>query len=413
MTLQSLWSEMSGKTLPTYPSTFQLPVIDGQSLPLGVNGSPAERSTATYWNRAALRQVSGLQRSDDVAVSVHGPGNLNYNAAQATGLDYAAPLGNIPMVLIFAAALDLWRRRLSLPLQRMAVGFNGIAGQNIVEFDRDPATGTLGTRIRDNHLHWITEARRVAPNAAPLVYGMCQGEANAADAQGVYFPKAVKAYDAALADIETATGARPPVMVFQTGGNFNTSSVPWGCCLDQLDLVRHYSGIFAGPIYPGILTDGTHPDLTSSIISSEIAAMVFARHEQGQRIDLMPGTPLWTGNTVRIPFEGLGGKALQFDGSDLYGAYGGLNNHGVEATGAAITSVTLDGDAVVVACDGPMTRVQIAMQAADQSAALDGQGRSKSAHRCDIRESAAEDSLLLPGTPLKRFIPSCRFDRPA
>ena len=72
----------------------------------------------------------------------------------------------------------------------------------------------------------------------------------------------------------------------------------------------------------------------------------------------------------------------------------------------------LDGNAVVVTCDGPMTQVQIAMQSQDVSAHVDGDGKNYPAHRCDIMEASPLDSLMLPGQQLKRFIPSCRFARP-
>lgn len=412
MSLMSLWSRMSGIKLLAYGG-YQFPIIDGQSLALGYNGTVEERKDLTYRCRAGIKQLLGLRRSDDAAdIYLHGPGTMNYAAAHATAMVAAAPTANAPAVHTFALALDAWRRRQAATLYRMIIGFNGIAGQSILEFDRNAATGTLGTLIRDNHARWYSEGRSLA-SGQPLVYGFIQGEANVSMTPSAYRAAATIAFNDALGDIEAAFGTRPPLMLWQTGGYIDSTGQPYGSTLAQLDLVADFDAIFAGPLYPILTYDNqVHPDMASQIVHTEIAAYVFLRHEQGQNINLLPGAPVWSGNTVRIQFSTEGGKALAFDAADKYAAYGGLANHGVEATGAAITGVTLDGNAVVVACDGPMTQVQIAMQAQNMAGFVDGNGKNYPAHRCDIMEASPADSLMLPGTPLKRFIPSCRFTRP-
>ncbi|WP_028713031.1 hypothetical protein [Paracoccus sp. J55] len=414
MRLQSLWSQMSGLAPARLAAGAQIVIIDGQSLALGCNASPEERRAHSHHARAAVRQLDGLCRPDGVAVRLHGPGSLGYDARHATGHSAAVPLANVPAAFSFSQALDLWRRRLGIARHRMFVGCHSIAGTSIHEFDRDPAHGRLGTTIRDNHARWLQEALRVAPGARPLVYGMIQGEANIAMSAPAYRAAAARAYGDALDDIEALTGIRPPLMLWQTGGYVNAAAArPYGPVLAQLDLVRDFDAIFAGPLYPVLTFDNAvHPDLPSQLIHCEIAAYVFARREQGRNVNLLPGRPVWQGNTLRIPFSTEDGKPLIFDPDSEYPAYGGLADHGVEAAGARITDVALDGNAVVVTCDGPMTRVQIALQAADMSAHADARGRNHGAHRCDIIEADPPDSLLLPGRKLKRFIPSCRFQRP-
>ncbi|WP_062560374.1 hypothetical protein [Paracoccus aminovorans] len=389
-------------------------IIDGQSLGLGHNGTAAERTQEGYRNRPASRMHRGLMRSDAaLTMPLHGPLSQGYAADHATGLSFAVPVGNIPACLTFASALDLWRRQLGLPLHRMIVGFNGIGGQSIVQFDHDPLPDPFGTKIRDNHARWLAEMMSVEPTAVPLLYACIQGEADVSQTPEWYRAQAHVSYDAALDDIEAATGVRPPVVVWQTGAYTNGTTTNSGSTLAQLQLVEDYSAAFAGPLYPNFLADNVvHPTLDYQILHCEIAALVWAHREAGQNINLLPLAPIWSGNTVRIPFSVRPGRSLAFEAVDKYAAYGGLTNHGVEATGANITSVTLDGNAVVVTCDGPMTQVQIAMQSQDVSSFADGSLGNYGAHRCDIMESDPEDSLMLPGWKLKRFIPSCRFARP-
>lgn len=393
----TLWQSMSRIRLRTYAAGWQVPIIDGQSLALGVNPTVAQRAWANYRRRSALRMVLGLRRADNAVSHLHGNGALGYSEADhATGLGYAVAAANVPSCFTFAAALDLWRAKMGLPLRRMLVGFNGMAGQSVTEFDKPGL-------IRDNHARWLTEALTVAPGLSPIVYARKQGEADVSMAAGAWLPLADKADADALDDIQSITGTRPPLMVWQTGGYRNTVGDAYGVALDQLVQAQRPGVIFAGPLYPFQVADTVHHTWESQIIVDEIAARVFALREAGTNANLLPGVPEWQGNTVRIPFTC---AALAFDPVDRYAGQGGLVNHGVEAAGANIVSVTLDGNAVVVTCDGPMTQVQIAMQSADMSA------HSYVAHRCDIMESGPVDSLMLPGVPLKRFIPSCRFVRP-
>lgn len=414
MSLQSLWSQMSGIVLPTYATAWQLPIIDGQSLALGYNGSPTERASVAYVSRASTKMLTGMQRSDAAAVFIHGPSSLGYNATAATGIVAASAAANIPMVFLFALGLDKWRRELARPLNRMIVGFNGQAGQSIVEFDDDSPsiTGSLGTVLRDNHTRWVAEARTLAPGASPLVYGMVQGEADVSMSAAAYLAAATEAYDDALDDLEAATGTRPPLMLWQTGGYVDSTGDLYGSTLAQLQLVEDFGGIFAGPIYPYLTHDNTvHPGHEESIIMSEIGAYVFARHEMGQNLSMLPGTPVLDGNEITIPFSGLeAGKSLVFDPVDKYAAYGGLANHGCEVSGTTVTDVTLSGNAVTITAAAAIAgrTVSIAMQAQDMTANAVG-GANYPGHRCDIMESDPEESAIIPGRLLKRFIPSCQF----
>lgn len=416
MSLTSRWTSIAGHGPMPYPDRKQIVIIDGQSLGLGHNGTSAERTQEGYRHRPASRMHDGLYRDDvRLTMPLHGPLTVGYDVDSATGLKFSVPSGNIPACLTFASALDLWRRQLGVRPSRMIVGFNGIGGQSIIEFDRDPATpGTWGTKIRDNHLRWLNEMMSVEPTAVPLLYACIQGEADVAQTAEWYRERAHIAYDAALNDIVAATGARPPVMIWQTGAYTNGTTTNSGSSLAQLQLVDDYAAAFAGPLYPNFLADNVvHPTLDYQILHSEIAAMVWAYREAGQNINLLPRTPEWDGASgVRIPFNVQSGHVLEFETGDKYAAYGGLLSHGVEATGASVTGVALDGSAVVVTCDGPMTQVQIAMQAQDVSSFADVNLGNYGAHRCDIMESSPADSLMLDGWKLKRFIPSCRFDRP-
>lgn len=418
MSLQSLWQRFSNVQLPVYATGWQLPIIDGQSLALGYNGSPTERASVAYVSRASTKMLTGMRRSDAAAVFIHGPSSLGYNATAATGIVAASAAANIPMAFLFALGLDKWRREFARPLNRMIVGFNGQAGQSIVEFDDDSPsiTGSLGTALRDNHTRWVAEARTLAPGASPLVYGMVQGEADVSMSVAEYLAAATEAYDDALDDLEAATGTRPPLMLWQTGGYVDSTGLPYGSTLAQLQLVENFGGIFAGPIYPYLTHDNTvHPGHEESIIMSEVGAYVFARHEMGQSLSMLPGTPVVNGNEITIPFAGLeAGKSLVFDPVDKYTAYGGLTDHGCEVSGTTVTDVTLSGNAVTITAAAPIAgrMVSIAMQSADRTLDAVG-GTNYPAHRCDIMESAPVASTLVSGRSLKRYIPSCQFVVPA
>lgn len=415
MSLEELWSQMSGVRLYQYGAPAQIPIIDGQSLATGFNGSPSQRSDLSYRCRHGVKMLTGLQRSDGVAVNLHGTGTLGYNSTPATGVVPASPAANAPACFTFAIGLDAWRRHFNRTMYPQIVGFNGISGQSIEEFDDDSPSpsGTLGTLIRDNHAWWLQQSRLVSPGAVPLVYGMIQGEADVGMTRSAYYAAATDSYTDALDDIQAATGIRPPLMLWQTGGYVDSTGDAYGSTLAQLDLVQDFGGVFAGPLYPALLHDNTvHPGLDAQLIWSEIGAYVWVRHEMGQNLSMLPGTPEVVGNQIAIPFSGLeSGKSLTFDASGKYDSYGGLNNHGCEVSGANVTDVSLAGNAVTITADAAMSgrTVSIAMQSADMSSFVDGNGANYGAHRCDIMESAPEASLLVPGEYLNRYIPSCRW----
>lgn len=418
MSVLSLWLQMTGGTLPVYAAGYQIPIIDGQSLALGYNGTPQERASMSYVSRTGTKMLAGLQRSDGAQVGIHGPGSLAYNATPASGIVPAEAISNIPAALVFANALNKWRQNLGYAPTPMIVGFNGLSGQSILEFDDDSptVTGTLGTRIRDNHTRWLTEARTLASGAVPIVYGIIQGEADVGMSTADYLANATTSYNDALDDIQAITGVRPPVMIWQTGGYVNSTGDPYGSTLAQLQLVANFGGIFAGPIYPYLTHDNVvHPGHEESIIMTEVGAYVFAWHEQGVNLSLLPGTPIVDGNTITIPFSGVqSGKTLIFDPVDKYSAYGGLVDHGCEVSGTTISSVTLSGSSVVITAAAPIAgrTVSIAMQSANRTPDAVG-GANYPAHRCDIMESEPVASVLVSGRSLKRYIPSCKFVVPA
>jgi hypothetical protein len=413
MSLQSLWTGMTGIALPVYPAGHQMPIVDGQSLALGVNGSVDERKVASYQRRAGVKMLAGLVRSDAAPAYLHGPATLTYGAAAATGIVAASPAANIPVCHSFAVAVDAWRRALGAPLRRMLIGFNGIAGQSVDEFDDDSPTpgGALGTLIRDNHARWLTEARTLDGTAAPLCYALLQGEADVTMTREQYLAAATESIGDALDDIQAATGTRPPVLVWQTGGYLDSTGKAYGPPLAQIDLVAALDGVFAGPIYPSILMDTVHPTLASQRLWAEIGAYVWVRREQGANVNLLPGTPSVVGNQITIPFSTEAGAALVFDGASPYPTYGGLTDHGCEVSGTTVTAVDLIGNAVRITAGAALSgrTVSIAMQVGDRSNALDGLSQGMAAHRCDIMEADPRDSLIISGAKLRRFIPSCRW----
>lgn len=419
MSVQSIWSQMSGVTIYSYTPGWDVIVLDGQSLALGFNTPVEDRPSINYRDRNGVKFPLGLLRSDStielpVPIRINGPMTLSYDlTSSATSMPPAQTPGFTTAAMTFAQGLDAWRKSLGLTLRLLVPTYNGIPGTSIIEFTNNPASGTFGDLIRRNHRFMMASIDTLLPTAAPLFYACLQGEADVGQSVDWYLTNARIAYDAALGDLETQFGARPPVMIWQTGSYTETVGDLNGSVLAQLQLVSEYSATFAGPLYPYLTYDNVvHPDLTNQMMQTELGAMVWAERERGVNINLLPGTPVWAGNTVTIPFTTRSGRALTFDPVDKYAAYGGLVNHGVEATGATITSVTLAGSSVVVTCDGPMTQVQIALQSQDVTAFVDGQGKNYGAHRCDIMESEPAASLLLPGQSLKRFVPSCRFTRP-
>ena len=406
MSLKTLWEQMAGVQLADFGTRWQRAIIDGQSLALGWNGTVSERALLSFENRRGVRMLTGLQRSDGAVINIHGPGSLTYNATQATGEAAAVVSTNAPIDFVFSLALDKWRRSLGLMRARLLVGFNGLAGQSIVEFDRSPG-GTLGNLIRDNHLRHYQEGKRIIPTIEALVYAMIQGEADVSKARAQYYTESGLAYDAALADITAEFGTTPPLMLWQTGGYVNTGSNPYGPPLAQADHIRDRNGVMAGPLYPFHLSDVVHPYHEPSIIMAEMGAYVWAKREQGVNLSMLYGTPTVVGNQITIPVQGIEpGKSLAFDPVDKYAAYGGITNHGVEVSGTTVTNVALSGTNIVITAGAPISgrTVQIAMQSADMTSFTDANGRNYGAHRCDIMESAPVDSLMLPGTPVKRFV---------
>ena len=409
MSLNSLWEQMADRKLADFGSGWQRPIVDGQSLALSWNPLPAERAILSFMNRRAVRMLTGLQRSDGAAVSIHGTGSLPYNATPATGEAAAVVATNAPIDFVFSLALDAWRVALGLPRARLLVGFNGLAGQSIHEFDDDDPmkTGSLGTLIRGNHQQHYQESRRIIPALQPLFYAMIQGEANVSWTRAEYTLAASATYNDAMNDIDAEFGGSVPLMLWQTGGYVNTASNPYGPPLAQADLVRDFGGVMAGPIYPFHLSDQVHPYHEPSIIMAEMGAYVWAKREQGVNLSMLYGTPTVVGNQMTIPVQGIEpGKSLIFDPVDKYAAYGGLTDHGVEVSGTTVTNVVLSGANVIITAGAPISgrTVQIAMQSADMSALADGNGRNYGAHRCDIMESAPPESRIFPGTPVKRYV---------
>lgn len=409
MSLKTLWEQMAGVQLANFGSAWQRPIVDGQSLALAWNGTVSERALLSFMNRRGVRMLTGLQRSDGAAINIHGPGSLTYNATLATGEAAAVVATNAPIDFVLSLALDKWRALLNLPRARMLVGFNGLAGQSIDEFDDDDpmVTGSLGTLIRDNHIRHYQESRRIIPALRPLFYAMIQGEANVSWTRAEYTLAASAVYNDAMNDIDGEFGGSVPLMLWQTGGYVNTGSNPYGPPLAQADLVRDFGGVMAGPIYPYHLSDQVHPYHEPSIIMAEMGAYVWAKREQGVNLSMLYGTPTVVGNQITIPVQGIEpGKSLAFDPVDKYAAYGGITNHGVEVSGTTVTNVALSGTNIVITAGAAISgrTVQIAMQSADMTSFADANGRNYGAHRCDIMESAPVDSLMLPGTPVKRFV---------
>lgn len=415
MSLKTLWEQMAGVQLANFGTRWQRPIVDGQSLALAWNGTVAERAILSFMNRRGVRMLTGLQRADGAAVSIHGTGSLTYNATPATGEAAAVVATNAPIDFVLSLALDAWREDLGLPRARLLVGFNGLAGQSINEFDDDDpmVTGTLGTLIRDNHDRHYQESKRIIPSIEALFYAMIQGEANVSWTREEYAMAASAVYNDAMNDIDARFGGNVPLMLWQTGGYVNSTGNPYGPPLAQADLIRDFGGVMAGPIYPFHLSDQVHPYHEPSIIMAEMGAYVWAKHEQGVSLSMLYGTPTVMGNQVIIPVEGLEpGKSLTFDPVDKYAAYGGLTNRGVEVIGNTVTNVELSGANIIVTASAAIAgqRFQIAMQSADMSSFVDANGRNYAAHRCDIMESSPVDSKILPGTPVKRFVLSGQWD---
>lgn len=413
MDLKTLWSEFSPVKYPTYNNSYQMPIIDGQSLAQGYTGAGA--SFTRFYNRSGSKQIDGLKRSDGVNMNVEGPRSLTYGPETSTGIKYVELNSASPAVLTFAAALDKWRQKLKRPQYQMVIGFNGFIGRPINEFDDDnPVTGINGTHIRDNHYRWMQEVLAQIPSIYPTVYGMIQGEADRGLSKQEYYNRATKSYSDALDDIEELTNVRPPLMLWQTGGYVtNNNNPPYGSTLAQLDLIKDFNGVFAGPLYPALIRDNNvHPTLEAQIIWSEIGAWVFLHHEMGQNKNLLPGTPEVIGNQIMIPMSVDTGKSLTFDGLNKYAQYGGIKDHGIEISGTTVESVVLNEDKLIIRGGAPLSgrTVKVAMQGGSVENQVDNQGRNYGTHRCDIMESAPEDSLILPGVKLRRYIPSMQFE---
>lgn len=136
---------------------------DGQSNALMNDNAPAGRTHLAYLARDRVMMVVGLKAVGGTAVYIHGTGTAQIDTqVPATVIVPAVAQGNPTFGFALAVALALHRRRLKLPEKRLLTGFSGIAGQAAAEFDRDPATGALGTVIHDNWSYRLSERKRLA-----------------------------------------------------------------------------------------------------------------------------------------------------------------------------------------------------------------------------------------------------------
>lgn len=391
---------------------YQLMPVIGQSNAMGANGTVLERDAATRLDRAGVAMLAGLKRSDNAAINIIGPLTLGYNlSVPATGLVSAAIETNAPMCHYIAAALRYRRAQAGLANPTLIVGFNGIPGQSINEFDNDPATGgAQGVTIYQSSGYWTAEAARLAASVTVPWAGILQGEADVSMAAGAYTTAANRFWGQYRSQHATLTGSTPRPWAGQIGGYTNTLLPAYHVLTEQVLVVEALGGRCPAPGYPVLLADNVvHYGDAGYRELADVIAWDLAECEAGREAAALYPTPTLMGSQLVLTYPLRPGVQLRLADAAKYAAYGGVSNSGFEVTGASISSVTLGGDgaSVVLDCTAPPSAWSYAYQARDVTSYSPDGLANYAAHR-GLLHTTETAAGYLTSTPIRRWALSWR-----
>lgn len=403
------WQTKSGITLPTYSATtLEYHPEIGQSLSLGPDDVPS-RSPLSNENRLGALQISGLKRTDTVAVFLHGPSATAIDTATAgTGIVPATIAANTPVKMSAALSEGKIRQAMGLPAVPHIVQCISIAGQRMIEFDDNtPATGTLGTVILDNVTYVMSEAKRLATAAGKTLriptLTILQGTADRDLARGVWRAQAEDVVATWRSVIAGLTGDTPPLYIYQSGGQTTTAADGWENKLDQLAMAADGYATLVTPVYPFEYADNAHPGITNSRILADLFNWCRAVKDTGGQWNLIPSASR-SGSTITVTVTCRSDETLVLAPDDKYGGVG-ISNYGFEVAGATITGVTASGNTITITTTGGTpTQVRYAYQSQDLSAQP---APYYSAHRGLLRTSLSKTT---DGRAAYRWVPGFKFD---
>lgn len=386
---------------------YQLMPIIGQSNAMGANGTVRERDAATRLDRAGVAMLAGLRRSDNAAIGILGPLTMGYNVSMpATGLVPAVIETNAPMCHYVAAALRYRRALAGLANPTLIVGFNGIAGQSINEFDNDPATGgAQGVTIYQSSGYWTSEAARLAAAVTVPWAGLLQGEADVSMAVGAYTTAANRFWGQYRAQHTTLTGATPRPWAGQIGGYTDTVGKPYNVLTEQVLVVEALGGRCPAPGYPVLLADNVvHYGDAGYRELADVIAWDLAECEAGREPPSLRPTPTLMGSQLILTYPLRSGVQVRLADPAKYAPYGGVSDYGYEVTGTTITGVSLGGDgaSVVIDCAAAPTGWAYACQSRDVTSYSPDGLANYAAHR-GLLHTTETAAGYLTSTPIRRW----------
>lgn len=398
---------------PAPPVTSRITIhdADGQSEYLGPNSSNLVAPSGQQWKDAiqgpSVDMITGLLRSDGRAITaVSNPLLFGYdNTSVAVGTQEALIAGNVPVGIIAARAM----KRDSTVTDTMAFQFHGAGGQQIYNFDDNPATGTADVlTLYQNQQHWLTQATAYYEGLGSTVEVprryWCQGGTDDGLARGEYKTRFDLVHQNRIDLIRGITGQTydPRLYIWQPGAVMLKQRAQQ-FRFDIVDIARDWNAVMVAPLYPILVADGfVHPDIIQTVYMGEMDAWATAEILAGNQWNLMPPQSVArVGNTITIPISVRPDESLTTV-PGKYASYGGdPANLGLTAVGGgSITSASVSGGNIIVNVSGTVTAIQYANApiGADSREFVDGDGKGYSVNRGLIRTTLTKSQASFGGT---------------
>ena len=398
---------------PAPPVTARITIhdADGQSEYLGPNASNLIAPNGQQWKDAiqgpSVDMITGLLRSDGRAITaVSNPLLFGYDATStAVGTQEALIAGNVPVGIIAARAM----KRDGTVTDTMAFQFHGAGGQQVYNFDNNPATGTADLlTLYQNQQHWLTQATAYYESLGSTVEVprryWCQGGTDDGLARNEYTSRFAAVHQNRIDLIRGITGQSydPRLYIWQPGAVMLKQRAQQ-FRFDIVDIARDWNAVMVAPLYPILVADGfVHPDIIQTVYMGEMDAWATAEILAGNQWNLMPPQSVArVGNTITIPISVRPDESLTTV-PGKYAAYGGdPANLGLTAVGGgSITSASVSGGNIIVNVSGTVTAIQYANApiGADSREFVDGDGKGYSVNRGLIRTTLTKSQASFGGT---------------
>lgn len=403
-----LWQRVANKQIEDRAALDAGPVqiIDGggQSLWLGYQVPQPQRDHINLGDRAGVRIPAGLVSTTGSPINTSmGSTNNDLNqAVPATGLMPAAVATFGPVQHYMLVALRKRRALLGLPNPQLVSLGHGISGQSIDEFDDDtPLTGALGLRIQNNRQYMTQQAWAVtAGRTRSYPYSLwAQGEADANDTPGTYYPALMELLKNWGDHVEATTGQRPTPMVTQIGTYINQPGHNYAVRREQVQACLDSGGILGGPWYQFPVVDNTiHPGVTETMLMGDTLAWAITEVEQGNGWPALIPTAVRDGADLVLTYP----EPMALHGAAKYAPYGGVTDAGFHGAGA-ISGVAATGNTI------RLTTAATSWRYAEQNYNTSGfqsGGLNYGPSRGLVRAARTVPSVLVPGETLYRFAPA-------